>query len=159
MCARIFCSVLPLNCLLIKVPATRDRRAQGEGVTRLRRRTRTGSRDHLCWRVRLLAREYPRIDGNWTSVALHILPENIVYGGAPFRLWLTMIFNTLLECNPACLNNAIIVPMYKGKGKNPLLTNSYRGISLTSVIGKLFECIVLQRITPILAENGIPHHT
>ena len=28
-----------------------------------------------------------------------------------------------------------------------------------SVIGKIFERIVLQRMTPILEENGIPHHT
>ena len=45
------------------------------------------------------------------------------------------------------------------KGKNPLLTTSYRGISLTSVIGKLFEYIILQRMTPILSERNIPHYT
>ena len=59
---------------------------------------------------------------------------------------------------PAYLNNAIIVPINKGKDKKPLSANSYRGISLMSVIGKIFEHIVLQRMTPILEENRIPHH-
>ena len=35
-------------------------------------------------------------------------------------------------------------------------TSNYRGISLTSVIGKLFERIILKRITQ---ERGIPHYT
>ena len=47
----------------------------------------------------------------------------------------------------------------KEKEKNPILTNSYRGISLTPVIGKLFEHIVLHRMAPILAEKGVPYHT
>ena len=38
-------------------------------------------------------------------------------------------------------------------------TSNYRGISLTSVIGKLFERIILKRITPVLKERGIPHYT
>ena len=46
----------------------------------------------------------------------------------------------------------------QGEGKNPLSINSCRGISLTSVIGKLFEHIVLQRMAPSLEENKIPHH-
>ena len=74
-CINSVCTYLLFSsspCILLKVLATRDRRAQGEGVT-LRWRTRTGSRDHSCWRVRLLAREYPRVDGNWASVALQEL--------------------------------------------------------------------------------------
>ena len=66
-----------------------------------------------------------------------ILPEHIIYGGSLLKMWLRKIFNTIVELEsiPACLNNAIIVPINKGKGKNPLSTNSYRGISLTSIIG------------------------
>ena len=75
-------------------------------------------------------------------------------------MWLRKIFNTIVEFEsiPACLNNAIIVPVYKGKGKNPL-SLSTGGISLTSIIRKIFEHIVLQRMIPILEENGITHHT
>ena len=90
-----------------------------------------------------------------------ILPEHIIYSGPIFKVWLKEIFNCMinLEAIPPCLTNAIIVPIYKGKGRNPLLTSSYRGISLTSVFGKLFELILLQRMTPILRERSIPHYT
>ena len=73
-CINSVCTYLLFSsspCILLKVLATRVRRAQGEGVT-LRWRTRTGPGGHSCWRVRLLAREYPRVDGHWTSVALHM---------------------------------------------------------------------------------------
>ena len=66
-----------------------------------------------------------------------ILPEHISYGDMSLKMWLRKIFNMILEheCIPPCFNNAIIVPIYKGKGKNPLSTNNYKEISLTSVIG------------------------
>ena len=60
-----------------------------------------------------------------------------------------------LESVAPCLTNAIIVPIYKGKGKNPNLTSNYHGIALTSVVGKLFERILLQRLVPLLEKKGI----
>ena len=90
-----------------------------------------------------------------------IIPEHILFGGQNLRLWLINIFNAIinLESVPPCLTDAIIVPIYKGKGKNPNLTSNYRGIALTSVVGKLFERILLQRLVPLLEEKGIPHYT
>ena len=90
-----------------------------------------------------------------------IQTEHIIYGGTAMILWLQRVFNHIIEFEqiPPCLNNAIIVPIYKGKGKNPLQTSSYRGISLTSIVGKLLERIILYRITPLLEERGIPHYT
>ena len=90
-----------------------------------------------------------------------ILPEHIIYGGSNYRLWLLKVFNAIndLEVIPPSLLRAIIVPIYKGKGRDPLSMDNYRGISLTSVVGKLFERILLQRITPVLKESGIPHFT
>ena len=79
-----------------------------------------------------------------------IVSEHIIYGGPTFKLWLKKVCNAIidLEVVPPSFLKAVIVPIYKGKGKDPLSTNNYRGISLTSVIGKLFERIVLQRMTP-----------
>ena len=79
----------------------------------------------------------------------------------PFQVVAKKIFNCIisLETFPPYLSNAIIVPIYKGKGRNPVQTSSYQGISLTSVVGKLFEYILLQRMTSILSERGIPHYT
>ena len=46
--------------------------------------------------------------------------------------------------------------MYKGKGKDPLQMKNYRGITLSSVIAKLFELILLHRLSPIFKETGFP---
>ena len=48
-----------------------------------------------------------------------------------------------------------IIPVLKGKGKDPFKPESYRGITL-SVISKLFEIILLRRLSPILEEVGVP---
>ena len=71
------------------------------------------------------------------------------------------MFNEIIdfESIPRSFLNSIIVPIYKGKGRDPLLAKNYRGISLTSVIGKLFERILLQRVIPVLEDLGIPHYT
>lgn len=45
------------------------------------------------------------------------------------------------------------------EGRYPLRTSNYQGISLTSVIEKLFDDILLKRMTLILRERGIPHYT
>ena len=90
-----------------------------------------------------------------------ILSEHVIYGGDYLELWLKKIFNEIirLEGIPPSFKDTIIIPIYKGKGRDPLLTKNYRGISLSSVIGKLFERVLLLRIQPILEEKGIPHHT
>ena len=64
-----------------------------------------------------------------------------------------------LECIPQCFNDGVIIPVFKGKGKDPLQTKSYRGIFLTSVLAKVFEMILSYRITPLLEAAGIPQAT
>ena len=91
-----------------------------------------------------------------------ISPEHLIYGDPVLKLWLKKVFNCIITYKtiPSCLANAIVVPIYyKGKVRNPLITTSYRGISLTFIVGKVFEYIFLQRMTPILSERGIPHYT
>lgn len=85
--------------------------------------------------------------------------EHLKYGGPSVIVWLKRIFTvmTSLEQIPPCLCNGIVIPIYKGKGRNPLDPNSYRGITLTSTIAKCFEKIILNRMTPILEEQGFPH--
>lgn len=62
-----------------------------------------------------------------------------------------------LEQIPASFTSGITIPVYMGKGKDPLSMNSYRGVTLTSVIAKCFEFVLLERLLPILEDNGIPH--
>ena len=79
-----------------------------------------------------------------------ISPEHLKFSGPVFRNWLCQIYNNIcqLERIPQCFKHGIIIPAYKG-----LLKMSYRGITLTSVLA---EIIIVQRITPILDEAGVP---
>ena len=72
-------------------------------------------------------------------------------------LWLKKIFNRIisLEQVPMSLNEGLIIPIHKVKCNNPFQAGSYRGITLSSVISKLFE-IILRRLSPLLEEAGVP---
>ena len=85
-------------------------------------------------------------------------PEHIYYAGETLRLWLRKIFNRIitLEQILTSLNEGLIIPEHKSKGKDPFKPESYRGITLSSVISKLFEIILLHRLSPTLEEVGVP---
>ena len=87
-----------------------------------------------------------------------LLAEHLKYGGPFIVLWLKQIFNAFihLEHVPTCILTGIIHPIYKGKGKDPLVCHSFRGITVTSVVMKTFEYLLLERIQPILQERGHP---
>ena len=74
------------------------------------------------------------------------------------KVWLKKVFNRILvlEDVPACMKEGLVIPVYKGHGKDPLLMNSYRGITLSSALAKLFEIVLLQRLSPVLEDLGIP---
>ena len=63
-----------------------------------------------------------------------------------------------LEQIPQCLKHGVIIPAFKGKGRESLLKN-YRGITLTTDFAKVLEIILIERISPILEEAGIPQAT
>ena len=88
-----------------------------------------------------------------------ISPEHLKYGGPALICWLKRLFNAMvtLEYIPPSLCHGLIIPVYKGKGRDPFNPNSYRGITLTSVIAKIFETILLHRMLPILHESNFPH--
>ena len=82
-------------------------------------------------------------------------PEHIVYGGELLVL-LKKIINHIvsLEEVPICLNEGIVVLIYKRQGKDPLLLNSYHGITLSSisqsVLSKVLKITLLQRLFSLL---------
>ena len=81
--------------------------------------------------------------------------EHLIYGGtAGSRKYLIELF--FLEEVPSCLKEGVIIPVYKGKGKDPMVTHSYRGITLSSVIAKAFEIVILNRMSPVLDRLGFP---
>ena len=85
-------------------------------------------------------------------------PEHIYYGGEVLKVWLKRIFNRIiaLEEVPVCLREGIILPVYKGKGKDNFLMENYRGITVSSVMVKLFEILLLQCLFPLFEEIGFP---
>jgi hypothetical protein len=85
--------------------------------------------------------------------------EHFKYGGEHLKLWLKKIFNRILalEDIPQCMKDGLVIAVYKRQGENRLLLNSYRGITISPVLCKIFETILLQRLSPILHDAGSPH--
>ena len=73
-------------------------------------------------------------------------------------IWLTNILNAVvkMETIPDVLKRGVIVPVYKGGGKDPMRTDSYRGITLTSMVSKVLEFLMLERLEMVFMEAGLP---
>jgi len=72
-------------------------------------------------------------------------PEHLKYGGEIIRIWVQQISNAIVELEsvPDALKMGIVTPIYKGSRKDPLDTNSYRGITLIPVLAKVLELLIL----------------
>ena len=71
--------------------------------------------------------------------------EHLKFGGNAVVVWLKEVLNAIIELEvvPEVLKMGAIVLVYKGGGKDPLRMDSYHGITLTSVIAKVLESLVL----------------
>ena len=85
--------------------------------------------------------------------------EHLKYGGNCIIVWLAEILNAIVDSEqiPVCLKLGITIPIYKGGGKDPLNVNSYRGITINSVISKVLETLILNRLEPLFIDSGVPH--
>ena len=86
--------------------------------------------------------------------------EHLKYGGPALRKWIKQICSAItdLECVPDPLKISIIILFLYTRGEvDPLDTNSYRGITLTSVLAKVPESLLLSRLRSHLIERDIPH--
>ena len=85
--------------------------------------------------------------------------EHLKFGGPTLRDWVLQICNAIVEAEsiPRSLKTGIITPVYKGGGKDPLSTNSYRGITLTSVLAKVLEALILKRLQCHFSDRNMPH--
>ena len=85
----------------------------------------------------------------------NIKNEFMKNGGEEMRKTLVIIMNKIWdeEKVPTEWLLATITPIHKQGNKN--ITNNYRPISLTSVVGKLFEKVITDRITEWLEESGL----
>ena len=80
-------------------------------------------------------------------------PANLQY------IYIYIYINSIIiqEHVPDCFKIGIIIPIYKRGGRNPLDVNNYQGITLTSVLSKILESLILVRLRCHLSEKGIPH--
>ena len=60
-----------------------------------------------------------------------------------------------LKVVPSVLKSGVIVPVYKGGGKDPMDVHSYREVALPSVVGKVLEFLILERLQVVLLEAAI----
>ncbi|MES9882637.1 MAG: reverse transcriptase family protein [Sedimenticola sp.] len=74
--------------------------------------------------------------------------EHLIYGGHRLQQCLHSLFQQLLiqERVPDSFKDGLIVTLHKGHGKPLTDPNSYRAISLTPVISKLYEKLLLSRL-------------
>ncbi len=79
-----------------------------------------------------------------------VTAEMLKYEGEIVTDWMVWICNLALEQGrvPEAWSKAIIVPLYKGKGKREEC-NNYRGISLLSVPGKIYGRILNEEMMKI----------
>ena len=55
------------------------------------------------------------------------------------------------------LKAGIVVSVYKGGAKDPLKVDSFRGVTLTSILAKVLEFLIVERLQSFLLEAGLPH--
>ena len=82
----------------------------------------------------------------------NLTAEHLKFGGQAIITWLTEILNSIVDVEqiPSCLKT---IPGLQG-GKDPL---NYSGITLNSVISKVLESLILNRLEPLFMEAGLPH--
>ena len=88
-----------------------------------------------------------------------VQPEHLKYGGTALSIWIKQVANAIIELEsiPRSLKLGIVTLLYKGGGKDPFDTKSYRGITLSPVLAKVMESLILGQLYNVLAEDVLPH--
>ena len=73
--------------------------------------------------------------------------EHLKYSGTVLLAAIATIFNEIFRTKiiPDSFKSGIITPVHK-KGKDPCKMDNYRGITVSSILGKLFETVLLNRL-------------
>ena len=74
-------------------------------------------------------------------------------------MWLMNILNVVVELEVVLevLKRGVVVPVYKSGGRNSLKLDSYRGVTLTSMVGKVLEFLLLKECGWVFFEENLPH--
>ena len=82
--------------------------------------------------------------------------EHLKYSGYPLIENITNIFNETLKSKtiPAAFKSGILTPVLK-KSKDSTNLDNYRGITVTPIIGKLFESVLLPRLSETFDQSPL----
>ncbi len=91
----------------------------------------------------------------WDKIAA----EHIKYGGRMILKCITIICNLIVKYEhiPANFKLGVIVPIPKGI-KDRLLQDNHRGITLLTVMSKIYEKIIYKRMTQWALDNKVIHY-
>ena len=80
-----------------------------------------------------------------------IFYEHIKYGGSYLFVCLARLYSLLIDncCIPEDWHRGVLVCIYKGHSKSKLNPDTYRGITILSVIFKHFEKVLESLMSPI----------
>ncbi|CAC5367401.1 unnamed protein product [Mytilus coruscus] len=86
--------------------------------------------------------------GKATDEFIGLAAEHFKNSPTSVTHFLTNCFNNIFNIHHILdiFKSGIVTPVLK-KGKNPMLMDNYRGIAITPVISKLFECTILPHLT------------
>ena len=77
-----------------------------------------------------------------------VYSEHIKHGGKVLEDMLVVLFNQMYRYSyvPVKLKRGLIITLYKGGNKKKTEPSSYRAITLSSSILKLYECVLVKRL-------------
>ena len=82
--------------------------------------------------------------------------EHLKYSGPVLVEEITNIFNQILKSKtvPDAFKCGILTPVLK-KSKDPTMLDNYRGITVTPILGKLFESVLLPRLSETFEQSSL----
>ena len=88
-----------------------------------------------------------------------LMSEHLKAGGYVVITWLSEDPKSCrgFEVVPEVLKSGVIVPIYKGGRKDLLKVDSYRGITLTSMVSKVLDFLLLERLELVFTKVDLPH--
>ena len=87
-----------------------------------------------------------------------ITPEHVIEADGAASQGIAECLQDILNTTeiPDNFKCGLVTPVFKGHGGDPASTDSYRDISILSILCKVFEKILVERLNIELLSNGIP---
>ncbi len=128
-------------------------------INELRQREVTGTKEYDAYlnhpiTIKEIKSSIKILKNNKASSSDLVINEMLKYGAEVLLPGMAKLFNLVMDtsCFPTQWNTTFQVPLFKSG--DPLNCNNYRGISIASCLGKLFNGIMSKRLNNFLDEYG-----